>query len=68
MNGTHDHGHYIRRFSPRLRWVPNPAVNGLGKISGGPLAVAQRTPIPKWLALASGNMNQNLRFAPPVEF
>ena len=37
--------------------------------SGGhsQLAVAQK-PVPKWLALVSGNMNQNLRFAPPVYF
>ena len=28
------------------------------------LAVAQN-PVPKWLALVSGNMDQNLRFAPP---
>ena len=32
------------------------------------LAVAQKTGIPKWLALVSGNMDQNLRCAPPVQF
>ena len=30
------------------------------------MAVAQKTGIPKWVALVSGNMDQNLRFAPPV--
>ena len=29
------------------------------------LAVAQKTGIPKWLALVSGNLDQNLRFAFP---
>ena len=32
------------------------------------MAVAQKTGIPKWVALVSGNMDQNLRFAPPVLF
>ena len=30
------------------------------------LAVAQKTGIPKWVALVSGKMGQHLRFAPPV--
>ena len=28
--------------------------------------MAQKTGIPKWVALVSGNMDQHLRFAPPV--
>ena len=31
------------------------------------MAVAQQTGIPKWVTLVSGNMDQNLRFAAPVE-
>ena len=27
-----------------------------------------KKPLPKWVALVSGNMDQNLRFAPPVSF
>ena len=32
---------------------------------GGKMAVAQK-PVPKWVALVSGNMDQHLRFAPTV--
>ena len=32
------------------------------------MVVAQKTGIPKWLALVSGNMDQNLRFALLVNF
>ena len=27
-----------------------------------------KKPVPKWVALVSGHMDQNLRFAPPLEF
>ena len=31
------------------------------------VAVAQKTGVPKWLGLVSGNMDQKLRLAPPGE-
>ena len=30
------------------------------------MGVAQKTGIPKWVALASGNIDQNLQIAPPL--
>ena len=33
-----------------------------------PMALAQQTGIPKWVALVSGNLDQHLRVAPPVLF
>ena len=30
------------------------------------MAVSQTTGIPKWVTLVSGNMDQSLRFAPPI--
>ena len=45
--------------------------NRLGTWSPGSvcqMTVAQKTGIPKWLALLSGNMDQHLRFASPVQF
>ena len=33
---------------------------------GKEMAVAQKAGIPKWVALVSGNMDENPRFAPPI--
>ena len=40
---------------------------GLG-CRGYPQGCGSKTEIPNWVALVSGNMHQNLRFAPPVKF